>query len=72
MRLSADYSVKMQLKEEEEAKLKKDISEIALAMNMESIKAKKETYLFDKYEKNFHSYLSYDTNKSLPDYKIFE
>jgi hypothetical protein len=49
VRLSADYSAKIQLKEEEEAKLKKDIAEIALAMNMEAMKAKTESHLLEKF-----------------------
>ena len=38
----------MKLKEEEEARLKKDIAEIALAMNMESIKAKTENHMISR------------------------
>ncbi len=47
-RIHNDYEDKLRLKEEEEAKVKKEIAEIALALNMETKKIKNELFDFQK------------------------
>jgi hypothetical protein len=46
--LHSDYENKIRRKEEEEARVKKEIAEIALALNMETIKAKNDLIDFKK------------------------
>lgn len=51
--LHNDYESKIRRKEEEEARVKKEIAEIALALNMETIKAKNDLIDFNRIvEKN--------------------
>ena len=47
--LHNDYEAKIRRKEEEEARVKKEIAEIALALNMETIKAKNDLIDFNRF-----------------------
>ena len=47
--LQSDYENKIRRKEEEEIRVKKELAEIALALNMETIKAKNDLYDFKRY-----------------------
>ena len=47
--LHGDFESKIRRKEEEEARIKKELAEIALALNMETIKAKNDLYDFRRY-----------------------
>lgn len=46
--LQSDYENKIRRKEEEEARVKKELAEIALALNMETIKAKNDLHDFKR------------------------
>ncbi len=45
-RIQNDFEDKLRLKEEEEARIKREIAEIALALNMETKKVKEELFDF--------------------------
>lgn len=47
--LHNDFESRIRRKEEEEARVKKEIAEIALALNMETIKAKNDLHDFKKF-----------------------
>ncbi len=44
--LQSDFENRIRRKEEEEARLKKELAEIALALNMETVKAKNDLHDF--------------------------
>jgi hypothetical protein len=46
--LAADFEDKLRTKEEEEASVKREIAEIALALNMETKKVKDELFSFTR------------------------
>jgi hypothetical protein len=46
--LQSDFEAKIRRKEEEETRVKKELAEIALALNMETIKAKNDLYDFKR------------------------
>jgi hypothetical protein len=46
--LHSDFESKIRRKEEDEAKIKKEIAEIALALNMEAMKAKNDLFDFKR------------------------
>lgn len=48
-RLQHEFEDKIRVKEEEESKIKKEIVEIALALNMEAKKVKDDLFDFQKY-----------------------
>lgn len=50
--LHNDFEQKIRRKEEDEAKIKKEIAEIALALNMEAVKAKNDLFDFKKIVEN--------------------
>lgn len=52
--LHNDFESRIRRKEEEEARVKKEIAEIALALNMETIKAKNDLFDFRRYS-NLHN-----------------
>lgn len=61
--LHNDFENKIRRKEEEEAKIKKEVAEIALALNMETIKAKNDLFDFRKMvEKNQEKQIKSDLN----------
>ena len=51
--LHNDFESRIRRKEEEEARVKKEIAEIALALNMETIKARNDLIDFRKYFRLF-------------------
>lgn len=46
--LQSDFENRIRRKEEEELRLKKELAEIALALNMEAVKAKNDLYDFKR------------------------
>lgn len=50
--LQSDFEQKLRRKEEEETRLKKELAEIAIALNMEAVKAKNDLYDFKKFIEN--------------------
>jgi hypothetical protein len=46
--LQSDYEQRIRNKEEEEIRIKKELAEIALALNMEAVKAKNDLYDFKR------------------------
>ncbi len=47
--LHSDFEQKIRRKEEEEIRIKKEIAEIALALNMETVKAKNDLFDFKRW-----------------------
>jgi hypothetical protein len=58
--LTSEFENRIRRKEEEEARVKKELAEIALALNMETIKAKNDLYDFKRYTNFFVFFQVFD------------